>query len=264
MKLSAIKSCYLGPDISPEQFIAEHFFIFVAQGKISGYDGHRHHQLLAGGSCLVRRNQLFRYNKEVVDGRFEKIVIILEQPFLRECQRKYQIASATAQTQEVFLPLPQDPLLEHYIHSLTPYYSGSGQIDKRFEGLKREELLLILLQLQPALAEVLFDFTTPGRLDLKAFMQHNYKFNVSIERFAYLSGRSLSAFKRDFKQIFQLSPASWLTARRLDEAHFLMEHQQQLPSAFYLDLGFEDLTHFSHAFKKRFGYPPSALKARAL
>lgn len=30
-------------------------------------------------------------------------------------------------------------------------------------------------------------------------MNRNYKFNVSIKRFAYVAGRGLSAFKRDFK-----------------------------------------------------------------
>ncbi len=49
-------------------------------------------------------------------------------------------------------------------------------------------------------------------------MNRNYRFNVSLERFAFLSGRSLSAFKRDFKQIFDDAPGHWLVKRRLKEA----------------------------------------------
>ncbi|WP_394337230.1 helix-turn-helix transcriptional regulator [Chitinophaga ginsengisoli] len=39
-------------------------------------------------------------------------------------------------------------------------------------------------------------------------MVRNYQFNVSIEQFAFLTGRSISAFKRDFRQIFKGTPSS--------------------------------------------------------
>jgi len=90
-------------------------------------------------------------------------------------------------------------------------------------------------------------------------MQKNYKFNVGIERFAFLTGRSLSAFKRDFKKTFNETPNRWLTRRRLQEARFLIEEKKQRPIDIYLDLGFEDLSHFSFAFKKEFGVPASHL-----
>lgn len=259
MKLNEIKSCYLGPEISPEQFVPEHMFIFLAQGVLTGFDGKNRHQLRAGQCCLARKNHLARYNKQPTDGHFEKVVVIFEQSFLQGFADKYPINLEHPAPQQAYVGIPLSSLLQSFIQSLAPYYQGAGNIDQRFADLKREELLLILLQQQPDLARILFDFRQPGRLDLKAFMQQNYKFNVSLERFAYLSGRSLSAFKRDFKQIFQQSPAAWLTAKRLDEAHFLIEQKQQKPSDIYLELGFENLSHFSFSFKKRFGYNPSQL-----
>jgi AraC family transcriptional regulator, exoenzyme S synthesis regulatory protein ExsA len=49
----------------------------------------------------------------------------------------------------------------------------------------------------------------------------------------------------------------------LEEAHYLINKKNKKPSDIYLDLGFEDLSHFSFAFKKLFGYPPTQLsKAR--
>ncbi|WP_316848044.1 helix-turn-helix domain-containing protein [Pedobacter psychrodurus] len=47
--------------------------------------------------------------------------------------------------------------------------------------------------------------------------------------------------------------------KRLREAHFLIENKKQKASEIYLDLGFEDLSHFSFAFKNRFGYNASSL-----
>ncbi|MNL11610.1 Virulence regulon transcriptional activator VirF [compost metagenome] len=90
-------------------------------------------------------------------------------------------------------------------------------------------------------------------------MLQNYKFNVSLERFAYLTGRSLSSFKRDFVKIFNATPSQWLIKKRLEEAYFLIEKKDKKPSDIYLDLGFENLSHFSFAFKKLFGYAPKEL-----
>ena len=127
--------------------------------------------------------------------------------------------------------------------------------------VKRSELLLILLNDRPGLAEVFFDFGSPEKIDLEAFMNKNYKFNVSIERFAYLTGRSISAFKRDFNRIFNDTPSHWLVQKRLQEAYFLLDKKGRRPSDIYLELGFEDLSHFSFAFKKLFGKSPTAVVA---
>lgn len=74
-----------------------------------------------------------------------------------------------------------------------------------------------------------------------------------MEHFAFLTGRSLSAFKRDFKTVFHQTPNRWLVKRRLQEARFLIEEKKQKPTDIYMELGFEDLSHFSFAFKKEFG-----------
>ena len=90
-------------------------------------------------------------------------------------------------------------------------------------------------------------------------MNRNFKFNVSVERFAYLTGRSLSAFKRDFKATFNETPNRWIVKKRLQEAYFLIDKKKKKPSEIYLDLGFEALSHFSFAFKKQFRLTPSEL-----
>ncbi len=133
------------------------------------------------------------------------------------------------------------------------------QLEEDFEDLKYEELLIILLKIQPELAGILFDFRKPGKIDLEAFMNHNFKFNVSLERFSSLTGRSLSAFKRDFKAIYTESPSRWLVRKRLEEAYFLLAQKSKKPSDIYVDLGFESLSHFSTAFKKLYGQTPTEI-----
>jgi AraC family transcriptional regulator, exoenzyme S synthesis regulatory protein ExsA len=259
MKFTEIKSCYVGPLISPEQFIAEHFFLYLIKGKIEGYDGNKHYTLLPDECCIVRKNHLARYSKHKENSEFEKVVIIFDEPFLKSFIEKHKVPHINYSSKQAFLSVKKSKHIPAFLQSLHPYYDGDGNIDKKFADLKREELLLILLQLYPEYANIFFDFGKPGKINLEEFMNKNFKFNVSIERFAYLTGRSLSAFKRDFVEIFNETPNRWLVHRRLQEALFLMQKKNQKPSDIYLELGFEDLSHFSFAFKKQFGQTPTKL-----
>jgi AraC-like DNA-binding protein len=96
-------------------------------------------------------------------------------------------------------------------------------------------------------------------VNLVEFMEANFLFNLPLATFSYLTGRSLTTFKRDFRKAFQLSPQRWLTQKRLALAHYQLAEKSRKPVELYLEVGFENLAHFSFAFKKQFGYPPSAL-----
>ncbi|RZK75421.1 MAG: AraC family transcriptional regulator, partial [Pedobacter sp.] len=109
------------------------------------------------------------------------------------------------------------------------------------------------------LRNFLLDFSDPSKIDLERFMISNFKFNVPVDKFAQLTGRSLAGFKRDFQKTFGTSPRHWLQEKRLMEAKHLLESKHQKASAIYLELGFESLSHFSHSFKKRFGKSPSSI-----
>lgn len=254
-----ITSCYMGPELSPEHFVQEHMFLFLAKGRIEGYDGKRTAVLQSGQYCIVCKNHLARYNKQEEAGGFEKVAVVFEEAFLKRFQEKYAISCGQTTEKGAFYILPAIPLIPSFLQSLLPYYQQGGRIQERYAVLKREELLLILLEAVPQLADILFDFGTPQKINLEAFMNRHYKFNVSLERLAYMTGRSLSAFKRDFERIFQDTPGRWLMQKRLQEAFFLITRKRLKPSAIYLDLGFEDLSHFSFAFKKRFGVNASEL-----
>jgi AraC-like DNA-binding protein len=257
-----IKNCYMGPAISPEQFIAEHFFLYLSKGIIEGYDGHQHYTLQPGEYCLARKNHLARYSKQKSETGFGKVVVIFDKLFLEGFKAKYNIEASRSTKTGAFVLLKPNENVPVFLQSLLPHYRGEGQIDEATAQTKREELLLILLNSNPQLADVLFDFGVPQKIDLEAFMNRNYKFNVRLGRLAILTGRSLSSFKRDFKQVFNTTPSRWLTQRRLKEAYFLLTQNGERPSEIYLDLGFEDLSHFSFVFKKQFGQSPGEIARR--
>jgi len=244
--------------ISAEQFVAEHTFTYIIKGEMYLYDGSNSYVLRSGESGLARKDSLIRFKKEMVNDELEKVFVFFDEQFLKKIQAKHHPGVPKSGSRETVLLLPANKLLPTYIQSLLPHYDH-GKIAEAFADVKREELLLILLQAQPELASLFFDYRTPEKINIEEFMNRNYQFNVGLDRFAYLTGRSLSAFKRDFKQAFNDTPSHWLVQRRLQEAYFLIDKKDQKPAKIYLDLGFETLPHFSHAFKKQFGLAPTEL-----
>ena len=155
--------------------------------------------------------------------------------------------------------LKPDPLYKNYFDSLSPYMQLKSQDDTGLVTLKLKEAVMLLLRFNPEMKDILFDFSEPGKIDLEAFMNKNFHFNVDLNRFAYLTGRSLATFKRDFEKLFHITPSRWLQQRRLQEAHYLIKEKGKTASDIYLDLGFEDLSHFSFAFKKQYGLAPTRI-----
>ncbi len=263
MKVNNIQSCHLGPEISPEQFISDHFFLCLLKGSMKAYDGRQYYAMEPGDYCVARKNHLVRYTKYKDNDAFEKIIITLDEPFLKQFSERHHYTINASTTDDAFLFIKEDDLIHNFIRSLEPYYNGTLEIDETFSDIKREELLLILLKCAPELTSVFFNFSIPEKIDIEAFMNHHFRFNLSLERFAFLTGRSLSAFKRDFQKTFGVTPGIWLKKKRLQEAHFQITHQHRKPSDVYLEVGFENLSHFSYAFKNEFGYAPNILKGNS-
>ena len=214
-----------------------------------------------GGVLLIGKNQLGTLTKTPVpSGNYETIVISLQEELLRKIVLEEKLEADRKYTGPPNILIPSNEFLQGYFQSIVPYARSSGSAMTDEMGiLKVKEGVKLLLLALPELRNFLFDFSAPHKIDLEKFMLSNFHFNIPVEKFAQLTGRSLAAFKRDFMKIFGAPPRHWLQDKRLTEAKHLIESKHQRPSAIYLDLGFESLSHFSYSFKKKFGMTPTAL-----
>ncbi len=252
-------SCYFSTTRGGEQFIPEHAIGYIVSGTLVMSNGES--ELIAGTGDLYfcRRNQLSKYTKYPPEGgEFRSVSIRFDQDMLRNFSLEYGYKTETHLVYPPFQKLSADGMLASYMNSLKAYEKVLQQESgKALLAVKQKEAILILLQFNPELKDILFDFSEPGKIDLEAFMNQNYHFNVDLPRFAYLTGRSLSTFKRDFEKVFNITPSRWLLQRRLQEAYYMIKEKRKAASDIYLELGFEDLSHFSFAFKKHYGVAPS-------
>jgi AraC-like DNA-binding protein len=219
------------------------------------------HRISMGGGemLLIRKNQLGEITKTPLEGEgYQTIVIRLKEDLLRKIALEEQIEIAQKYTGPSNLLIPGNDFLHAFFQSLLPYVRHpEKKITTEVGMLKVKEAVYLLLDIMPELREFLFDFSEPYKMDLEKFMASNFHYNIPVEQFARLTGRSLAGFKRDFQKIFGMAPRQWLLERRLAEARYLIEKKNKKPSAIYLDLGFESLSHFSHSFKKKFGKAPT-------
>lgn len=240
-------------------FLEHNTLILQVSGRFSLETATQRVSMGAGEMLLIQKNQLAEITKTPLDGEdYQTIVICLQEDLLRTIALEEQVETGHKYSGPQNVLVPPNDFLRAFFQSVVPYVRNPQEsITERLGMLKVKEAVHLLMHAMPELEEMLFDFSEPYKMDLEKFMLSNFHYNVPVEKFARLTGRSLAGFKRDFQRIFGMAPRHWLQERRLTEARHLIETKNKKPSAIYLDLGFESLSHFSHSFKKKFGKAPS-------
>jgi AraC-like DNA-binding protein len=251
-----------GKRCDQQEYVPEHLLCHIVAGSLRLTEATGEHHFQAGDTVLLRRNVLVKLQKRPAPSGtpFQAVFLLLPQAFLQVYALQHALPALAGTTRhEVVRQLPAHPILRGLFQSLMPYFDNepAAALGQELTLLKQAEAVLGMLSQDPALAGWLFDFAEPGKLDLAAFMHRHYIFNVSIARFAQMTGRSVSTFQRDFHKHFGLAPAAWLLQKRLNAAHAALLCPGKRTTDVYLEVGFEDIAHFSRSFKRVFGYNPS-------
>ena len=249
-----------------ESVITEHMLVYVISGELDVLSRERRRHLQRGQAYLIRRNcRAHKIEYPSKDGTpFKGLFLQLKVPMLRKTMNEYGLVVGDVpryKSQSPYVMLPDHPLLKGMFKSLEHYFEVKEYPSERLMEAKIKEVILTLIETMPELKSVLFDFVEPWKIDLAAFMNSNYTVDLDLEGFAHYTGRSLSSFKKEFEQTFQTTPMKWIVSRRLEEARRLIEQEKERPLDVYLRVGFKNLSHFSTAYKRQYGYPPSAVSA---
>ncbi|HMA79542.1 MAG TPA: AraC family transcriptional regulator, partial [Candidatus Binatia bacterium] len=152
-----------------------------------------------------------------------------------------------------------DVTLAAYFQSMLSYFSGTAKPAETLLTLKLKELIVSILLggNNPELSAYFQSLLKSDAPPLSQIMEANFCYNLALEEFAKLSHRSLSTFKRDFRKYYNQPPGKWLLQKRLEYSAVLLKNPALNVSQVAMDCGFEDLSHFSRAFKDKFGTSPA-------
>lgn len=253
-----VYSCVSKRMVEGELFIRQHVLDFIISGTSEVHFGGRSYQFNAGDFRFAVKNRLSKFTKEPPPGgEYRSISICIDHDTLLELKDQFKTEITNGRQYGNVFRLKPNLIFKNYIDSLLPYLNHSQHMDISLVKLKVKEAVMIFLAANPELKDLLFDFSEPGKIDLQAYMDEHYQYNGDLQHFAYLTGRSLSTFKRDFEKIYHQTPNRWLLQKRLEDAHYLLKQKKLKSSEVYLEVGFKDYSHFFVAFKKLFGISPS-------
>src|SRR5258708_1118290 len=242
-----------------EVLIEHHALTRVLSGEMRVVQSDQSYTFVAGDTFLLPRNLPLAVIKRPKEGRpYKSVSIYLKPDRLQDYYRRHEF-KATQPYNHKIKTFDKHLLLESFFASLLAYFEMDEVLPGNIISIKVEEAISILRNIDESIDTVLAYFEEPGKINLSEFMEKNFMFNMTMEKFGYMTGRSLTTFKRDFRKAFNTTPQKCLTQQRLQLAYYHLTEKKQKPVEIYFEVGFENLSHFSYAFKKQFGYPPNTL-----
>ena len=255
-------SIYNGKLFKTEVVFEHHMLVWFISGETKIIQSDATYTFKAGDIFLIPRNQLVTIINYPSEGKPHKAVAMhITRERLQDFYIRHKSIGSAKPIHKTHV-FSKHPLLESCLASLIPYFDLEENLPANIASIKIEEAISILRSIDRDLDSLLANFEEPGKIDLTNFMERHYMFNMPLTKFSYLTGRSVATFRRDFIKAFNMTPQKWLTERRLELAHYQIEEKQRKPIDVYFEVGFENLSHFSHAFKKHFGYAPNAINNR--
>ncbi len=218
------------------------------------------------GECVfIPRDHHITMYKRTCDGeRYCGIFMMFTRRFLRDAYGRLGYRMLPADMPKLapeVMKLPRTVELTSLFSSMKPFFDPEVKPRDDFMDLKMQEGLLALLHIDARFAPTLFDFNEPWKIDILEFLNENYMYEFTMEELAHYTGRSLATFKRDFRKISDLTPEKWLVRKRLDVAYAMIKDGGRKVADVCVEVGFKNPSHFSTAFKRRYGVSPTAVSA---
>jgi AraC-like DNA-binding protein len=184
---------------------------------------------------------------------------------IEELKGKVAIPAKMEPTHENIVQLESIPNLESFYQSMLFYFRSSQAPMSSILELKAKELLMHIIHAGNHLElSAYFNAVANSQSpSLPHIMEANFNYNLQLGQFAELCNRSLSSFKRDFKDYYQTTPGKWLLEKRLKyAANRLISTEMSISEVAY-ESGFEDISHFGKTFREEYGKSPSKFRKEA-
>ena len=256
---SIIDQCIVTAGERGTFFLEQHLLYVVLGGSVKLTTGRQTWTVRKNEMILLRRAQSVSYEKQGSEetGLFESQLFAINDELLKDFLTSQQV-QIPQMTEELGTQVsPMSERLVAYCWSLSPYFNDPSLVNPGLLRLKVLELLYNVMDCSKNIFRQMLQLRQPVKSDIHRVVEENYTSPISLDELAYLSGRSLSSFKREFQDIYGEPPARWIREKRLSKAQQMLRSSSLSVADVAYSLGFENHTHFSRIFKQQYGYAPS-------
>ncbi|GGG78633.1 helix-turn-helix domain-containing protein [Paenibacillus radicis (ex Gao et al. 2016)] len=264
--LSVMGSCAYSDIKTGRMYLQEHVLLVVLEGVYIVRHGDEEYPVRKNEMVLLHKGIVIDYEKygeEDSSHVLDYMMFFLKDELLHEFMKISNFPSSKLEK-----PIPAavhsvNERLLSYVASLKPYFEQPEGVQDELIKLKMLELLFDILDADEGLMNQILQLRQQRPTNIVEVVEKNLLNPVSLEDLAYLSGRSLSTFKREFRKIYNEPAFQWIRNRRLEKAKELLTHSGISITDISLATGFENVSHFSKVWKKKYGVSPSAMRNRS-
>ena len=187
------------------------------------------------------------------NGKYQAILIFFgNQTLLNFCAKQGFTVIQKSEDKNV-LKMQRDDFLNNFCYTLNLLQQNNIKIDE----FKVYEVLGYIQAKYPEIFQgfVSQAFGDSANIKVKQIVDLNANRGLTINELAFLCHMSVSTFKRHFAEIYNMPPQKYLIQVRMAQAKMLVSLHKR-PTEIYAELGYENLSSFSHQFKKHFGVSP--------
>lgn len=245
----------------------QHFFVHIISGKKSWSSQKKEYEAQVGTTLFIEKGG--KMAKQFFDEEMCMLMFFVTDDLIKEVIRDLPAKKKSKDHElklDTVVEVNNTNALLAYFSSVLPFFMQDPAPDKTLLKLKFKELLLHIFTdpANDALAQQLCGLCASSKPSIKRVMEENFLFDMKIEDYARITGRSLSGFKREFQELYGVTPGKWLISRRLETAKELLGSADRQVNEVAWDSGFEDASHFTRVFKNTYGQTPSEYRVSCL
>lgn len=206
--------------------------------------------ILKSGNCIMSE-------KTTVNEKYKSILFLFSDNFIiKLLNNKHSQDTTLYDKSYPIVAIKKDPYVFNFQESLLLleklFYENNTIVD-----LKLKEILVYLIDKETTTILSFFQNIQSNTLknSLENIVNKHINTNLTIIELAFLCNMSISTFKRKFFLAYKTSPRQYFITKKMEKAIILLQ-QNKNPSEIYFELGYENLSAFSHQFKKHFGISP--------
>ncbi|GGF13338.1 helix-turn-helix domain-containing protein [Flavobacterium limi] len=243
-------------DLNTDHYVSSHVLSVVLKGKLNIETYYEEERFSVGQNQLVFIPKGRYMISDVLpeNDEFEAVFYFFEEKIIHEFLAGIKSIDTPVSNPSLLLDYSEN--IRIFTESILKVYTENA--NKEVTKLKLLELLYLIynsLQ-QDHLIQILLSINEKKKRNLEELMLENFDKPLSVEDYAFLAGRSISSFNRDFQRKFEMPPKKWIIKKRLEKAVELLTSTDLNIEQISVEAGYENVSYFIALFGKQFGISP--------